>query len=550
MPLDDEPRALAVDLLSQIINYIKQSTPVRTDGKATSGFVYSVLRVGQMISPRDFALPYSPIGGSPAPASAGAPPPPGDVQATVAAAQAKAAAQANTQRAMQAGFNVEQLVDTMLVVTNDGTYETYGGGSRHLAFEYHEILQAMSAPPPPEQSADVKARLEAANKVLYDGTAYTPLYQTYIDNQNAFTTAQSDYATKSLQLLANPATADLAPMLLQPQEAKVEQARDKWKTQGADEVEAALDTIQSQGKPLEEGAIRDANDLFDSWNLPLLGVAAKVPYSYILPTDWAAFDTDNTGWTQLTITQDDYSSHFDNHGFDLNVGAWNGESESSSGSVGVSVCGFGFNGSYSEADASSSAESSAQSSDGSRFSNDAKNLTIDLEYGLCEIVRPWLVTDLFHLSNWYLVGKKANCISKGTVDDQVGNEDLLMPMIPTHFLVIRNVSISAEEWGTDSQTLSSYYERHDNSASSHSSTVGGGVEVPVFGPICLDAGASHSETGVGGDYHNEAGSSFSNDYKAHFDGSTLTVHGAQAVAWLSEIVPACPPMDDPGLAHQ
>jgi len=550
MPTDDEPRALAVDLLSQIINYIKQSTPVRSDGKATSGFVYSVLRVGQMISPLDFALPWSPIGGSPAQADTGPQQPPADTQAAVAAAQAKAAAQANTQRAMSAAFKLEELVDTMLVVTNDGTFETYGGGDRHLAFQYHEILQAMEASPAPTRPADVQARLDAANKVLYDGNTRTPLYQTYINNQNAFATAQANFTVRSIQLLANPTMMDEAPLLLRPDEALVEEARNQWRSQGADEVEAALATTQSLGVPLEQGAIMDARALFDAWNLPLINVGASQPYSFVMPTDWAAFDGDIAGWTHLTITQDDYSSHFESHGFDLDVGSWHGQSESSTGSVGVSVFGFGFNGSYSEANSNTAAESSARSSDGSQFSNEAKNLTIDLEYGLCEIIRPWLVTDVFHLSNWHLVNQKANCISKGTIDDQVGDENLLMPMIPTHFLVIRNVTISTTAWGNDGQTLSDYYQRHDNSSESHSSTVGGGVEVPVFGPICLDAGASHSETGFSGQYSDQSGASFSNDYKAHFDGNTLTVRGAQIVAWLSEIVPACPPMDDPALGQK
>jgi hypothetical protein len=309
-----------------------------------------------------------------------------------------------------------------------------------------------------------------------------------------------------------------------------------------------LATLESLGVPLEQGAIKDARALFDAWNLSVFNVAgANQPYSFVLPTEWATFDIDDIGWTTVTLAQSDYSSYYATHGFSVNAGGWRGESESSSGSVGLSVFGFGFNGSYSEANASSSAESSATGSDGSTFHNDARNLKIELEYGLCQIARPWLLTDLFRMRSWYLVNQKAGCISTGKIDDQIANEELLLPMIPTHFLAIRNVSISATDWGTDQQTLSSYYQRHDNSSAEHSSTVGGGVEVPVYGPICLDAGASHSESGFSGAYHDESGNSFSNDYKAHFDGTTLTVRGTQIVAWLSEVLPACPPLDDPNL---
>jgi len=550
MALDNEPRALAADVLSQVLNYIKQSTPTRTDGKATQGFVYSTLRVGQMISPKDFAFPWSPIGGSPAQTTPGPQPPPGDPAAAAAEAQAKAAAQASTRRAINAAFKTEQLVNTMLVVTNDGTLETYSGGGRHLDFAYHEILQAMEAEAAPPRSDADKARLDAATKVLYDeNNNETPAYKTYQKNQADFAAAQAAFTVKSNQLLANPLTADSAPLLLRPEEVAVKQARDRWRSQGAEEIEAALATRESMGVPLEQGAIMDARALYDAWNIPVIGVGgASQPFSYVLPSDWAALESDESGWTTLTVTHDDYSSHFDSHGYNLNTGNWAGQSEATSGDAGISVFGFGFNGSYSEADSNSHSESSTTGSDGSSFRNDAKNLSVSLQYGLCEIARPWLMSDLFRLQNWHLVGETVNSISTGTIDEQVGSEKQLLPMFPTHFLVIRNVSISAEDWGSDGETLSTYYSKHDFSQEEHSSTVSGGVEVPVFGPICLDAGASHSESGFSGGYQDESGNSFSNDYKAHFDGSTLTVKGAQIVAWLSEVVPASPPKDDPALA--
>ncbi|HEX5712274.1 MAG TPA: hypothetical protein VFX85_03050 [Solirubrobacterales bacterium] len=541
-PPDNEPKALAVDLLNEIISYIKQSTPTRTTDTATQGFVYSQLRVGQMISPRDFGRPWNPIGGvAPAPVPAQ---PTGDATAPPGANVADA-----VRRGVQASMNTEAIVDTMLVVTNDGTLQTYSGGGRHLGFAYSSILQAMEAEPAPPRPPQDEERIAAARKVLWqeDGTA-TPLYARYTNNQLAYSKARADRVVNENRLLADPALAASAPLLLEPFQTAVDQARDRWRAQGADEVEAALATVQSLGVPLEQGAIADARALFDAWNLPLLGVPAKQPFSYVLPSDWAVLDIHDIGWTSLTIETRDYMNHFERHGFKVNAGNWAGEQHSTSGSAGVGIFGFGFNGSYSESESNSHSESTSSASDGTQFSNDARNLRIELEYGLCTIVRPWLVTDLFHLKNWFLKGHKAGAISSGKIDDQVGSEAPLLPLIPTHFLVIRNVKISAQHWNEDGKVLEKWNSKFTSDSSQHQSTLGGGVEVPVLGPICLDFGASHSASGYSGSFTDESGQSFTNDYKSHFNGTTLSIGGAQIVAWLSEVVPLCPPKDDPNLA--
>jgi len=538
---DNEPKALAVDLLNEIISYIKQSTPTRTTDTATQGFVYSQLRVGQMISPRDFGRPWNPVGGvapAPVPAqpTADATAPPGPNAAEL------------VRRGVMASINTEALVDTMLVVTNDGTLQTYSGGGRHLGFAYSSILQAMEAPAAPPRPPEDEERIAAARKVLWqeDGTA-TPLYARYTNNQIAYAKARADRVVNESRLLADPALAPSAPQLLEPFQTAVDQARDHWRAQGADEVEAALATIESLGVPLEQGAIANARTLFEAWNLPLLGVPAKQPFSYVLPSDWAVLDIHDVGWTSLTIETRDYMNHFEQHGFEVHASNWAGEQHATSGEAGVGIFGFGFNGSYSESDSNAHSDSTNSATDGTKFSNDSRNLRIELEYGLCTIVRPWLVTDLFHLKNWFLRGAKAGTISSGKIDDQVGSEDPLLPLIPTHFLVVRNVKISAEQWHSDGEVLAKWNSKFTSDSSEHQSTLSGGVEIPVFGPLSVDFGASHSESGYTGSYSDESGHSFTNDYKAHFDGTTLSIGGAQIVAWLSEVVPRCPPMDDPAL---
>lgn len=532
---DNEPKALAVDLLNEIITYVKQSRPTRTDGSSTQGFVYSQLRVGQMISPRDFAKPWSPIGGS------GAATPPAGGQPAPGGSDA-------ARRAQQAAFNACQLVDAMMVVTNDGTLETYSGGGRHLTFAYKSILDAMEAPPPPPRPADEQKRIDDSRAMLWGPDRRpTPAYKTYLDNQIAYGKAIAEFTVAQNRALADPAQADSWPMLAEPFQMAVDQAWDQWKSQGADEIEAALAIVESLGVPLEQGAIADARQLFDAWSVNLAGVATKTPYSYLLPSEWALIDVDDIGWTRLTIGQSDYHSHFEQHGYSVSSGNWRGESSSTSGEGGVGLFGFGFNAGASSSESSSSSSYSASASDGTTFHNDSSGLSIDLEYGLVEIQRPWLLTDLFHLRNWYLRGSHKGVISDGSIEGQAGKESPLLPMIPTHFLVVRNVRISAEHWNSDGSTLSSWYSNSSSSGSSHSSGVSGGVSVPVFGPFSISASASHSESGFEGQFSDESGSSYSNDYGAHWDGQTLEIKGAQIVAWLSEVLPSCPPLDDPSL---
>lgn len=285
---DNEPKALAVSILSEIISAVKQGTPTRTDDKATQGFVYSQLRVGQMISPRDFARAWSPVGGTPTVATQQPPTDGSQVPPAPTAGE-------NARRAVQATMKTEALVDTMLVITDDGTLQTYSGGGRHLGFAYKSILDSMEAPPPPERPQEELDRIAAAEKVLYnaDGTD-SPALATYKRNQSAYSKAMSDRMIAEIKFLGDPATAEFAPQLLEPFVEAVEQARHQWKDQGAEEIEAAQATRESLGVPLEQGAISAARVLYDNWNIPLLGVAAKQPYSYVLPSEWAQIEVD--GW--------------------------------------------------------------------------------------------------------------------------------------------------------------------------------------------------------------------------------------------------------------
>jgi hypothetical protein len=555
MPLDNEPKALVADILSEIITYVKQSRPTRTDGTSTQGYVYMQLRPGQMISPRDFSRTWNPSGvsgSSAAPAPGAAPPVAGQIPpVTPATGPGTVAPKDAIARSIWAAFNTTQIVDTLSMVTDDSTLAAYAAG-RHLSFVYPGILQAMEAVPPPPRSAEETARIDAARKVLWDadGNA-TPAYLRYKANQLAVSKARADFVINQNKILADPAQADSAPILMAPFQDAVDQAFDQWKSQAADVIETALATTESLGVSLEQGMIANARKLMDAWSLNLSGgVAVKTPFSYVLPSEWAAIEIDDIGWTTLEKNSTSYKSHFDSHGFDVSSGNWAGDSSSTSGSAGVSVFGFGFSGSHSESSSSSSSDFSQNSSDGSHMTNDVKELHIKMQYGLCEIIRPWLITDLFRMRSWFLRGEKAGVISDGTVANQVHKDvdKALLPMIPTHFIVIRNVEITASDWGSTRDTLTSQWGKQHAASEQDARSTGGSVDIPVLGPFSCSGGFSRSDSHYQGDFKDEGGNDCRDDSGAYFEGETLCIRGAQIVAWLGEIIPASPPLPDPTLA--
>jgi hypothetical protein len=301
------------------------------------------------------------------------------------------------------------------------------------------------------------------------------------------------------------------------------------------------------GVPLEQGMIANARKILQAWSLNLAGIAVRTPYTYILPSEWADIESNDIGWTTFESTASSYSRHYESHKYGLHTGEWRGESSATSGSGGLSVFGFGFSGSHGQQDSSNSSGFSSQGSDGSVLTSGAKNMTVSFQYGLCQVIRPWMLSDVMRMKNYFVKGQKAGSISSGKLDEQVGDLDKLLPMLPTSFIVVRNVRIHASDWGSVQSELTSYWDKETAASNSSSSTTSGGLSIPVFGPLSVSAGASHSASSYSGSFKDEFGRDVNTNYGAHFNGQTLEIDGAQVVAVLSEILPECPPMSDPNL---
>jgi hypothetical protein len=555
----NEPGAAVLAIFDQLINRVKQAAPVRSDDKPLGGGVmYSMLMLGMPIDPQDYMNPWMPQGdtniqdavaqgtapAAPAPAAAGgttaaAPPPPPDPKAA---------------RALAAAFKTSALCNILLQVTTDGTYLEYPTG-KHLDFAYNSIISAMQ-PLTSNEAPDpqVEAAILAARKVLFDlnddgtiSTKKSKMYKAYISDSMAYGMAKAAFAQAYAAARSDPNQMQIWPVTSTTYQTAVDQARDQLVADGAQTVEQALDTLASKGNPIQAHMVAQARALFDQWDLNLTGsVPSKMPYSYILPTGWADPNDDDEGWQKLTVTANSYNQYDVQHATSQSQYSWFNQSSSTGGGGGVMLGFMALGGSGGTSSSSSTSQGSSGSQSSNVFGSDAKNLSISLEYALCTIQRPYLVSDLFYMDGWYLRGGKKNSISDGTMAGQAQKATPLLPAISQQILVIRNVSISTSQWGSAGAVLQSAYGSSQDSSSSSSSNEAGSVGVSL-GFISFGGTASHSQSqaqGQGSTFTARDGSSY---FGSTFDGETLNIPGAQIIAWLSDIVPACPLADDPEL---
>lgn len=543
----NEPGSAVLMILDKLIERIKGQQPLRSNDKPLETYAYSQLAAGIMVDPDDFDDAWSPMGGIPFEQVAALAT--GDGSDPAALLEKALAEKSRAEQAFSAAFKTSQLVDELIKVSTDEVYRTYPGNGRRVSHAYEAMITGMQAVPAPEPSAETKRRVEEARKVLYDlddeGNILgkSRMYETYVNNASNYARAKSDYAEAQQDHLADPMRAAMWPVAAARYKREVDQAWHDLKAENGDKIEAALDTIQSVGTSINEHMIAKARQVYDQWSVALSGsVASTTPFSYIIPASWSDPNASRTGWTTLKIKSSDYKSHSSKRSNFFSQSGSRSDSSSSSGGGGFSIFGFGIKGGGGTSSQSSSSSSSSGGSTSNVFKNDAKDLTIELEYGVCKVVRPWFIGDLMYLKDWYMVNSKKHSISNGTLE--ANQNDRLLPLLPEQFLVVRNIRISSRSWGSDGAVLEQHFGR--SASSSSKKTVEGGGEVGFsFGFFSIGGGGGHSES------HSQSGSSSSSGRsrtsRTHtkFDGTTLEIKGAQIVGWLSTVCPPCAPNDDP-----
>jgi hypothetical protein len=151
-------------------------------------------------------------------------------------------------------------------------------------------------------------------------------------------------------------------------------------------------------------------------------------------------------------------------------------------------------------------------------SKDTENLEVSFKYARVDILRPWLNMLLFSTGGWDLgSARKKDGISNGTKNQPNGNP---FPLLPTSFIAVRNVKISAK-WGHEDSSLITSKLKAGSSFG--------------WGPFK-----------VSGSY--EKGES-KKSFNSEFDGTSITNNGLQILGWVCTVVPACPPLDASLASH-
>jgi hypothetical protein len=542
------------DLLRQIIEKIMGGPSTGKGGEPLRDVVYMVRPLGFPINPGDYSNAWSPAGGDssadvqddgrmgtaplvaatqPAAASAGATTPPAPAVDKV------------LQHSMESAFHTAELFDQMMRVTQDGSYRPFTSAGT-LSSSYEAIItkaQGVPAPPPPPA---IQKQIDDAMRVLYvfddagNQKGKTKGYKNYQILRQAYADAETDFANAEASALTNPALGQTWPVTQKSLKVAVDNAYDDWRSADAEKIENALETVKSIGGSIGNHFLAQARSLFDAWGLGLTGaVAVNTPYTEVMPSTWWDPNDNEKGFTTITASNSQYQANSRSHSAESASSWYKGQSSSTSGKAGGMVFGvtFGASAGHSESDTKSGTDGSGSQS--SSFSSSMSNVSIKLSFGLCNIYRPWLLREIFVIDGWYIPGQKDKVVSDGTVGGQSGDDDAhLLPMIPTQFLVVENVSITADGWGTAGDQMSAYTRHSDQEDKSSSTDVSGGV-----GFLCFGGTVSHQNADWSGNAEASGSTAQSWNFKGSANHGTLTINGGQIVGFIGEILPVSPKLD-------
>ena len=252
----------------------------------------------------------------------------------------------------------------------------------------------------------------------------------------------------------------------------VNQTWNAWGRAGKAQVEQAQAVLASTINDAVRYAIEQAQEASAAqYTLPSSTTAGRgwLP-SYALPTNWTA-----TAGCKLSFSSDYLNTVESSTGHTYGAEA--------SGSFGLFHASGGVAG---------------ESKETSRHM-DAQKLHLEAELVAVNIMRPWFNPLLFGMKGWWVNGYAKNDISNGNPADPAGR----VPLIPTGFVVARNVTVTADFSEEDKKFVSNSIQ----------GKLSGG-----WGPFSVSGNYGYSSS--------------KDEFQAKFDGGTLSFPGLQLIAWI------------------
>jgi hypothetical protein len=551
-----------LNALDQIEQYVAQCQ-IGPDGKPSGSAVYMHMPIGYPVDPKMFANPWTPGGGdssssfnnegtfvqpAAAPAAPGATASNGTGPAGAVYPPPTVAPDPQLEASIQNAMFTAALVDNMLEVTQNGVAVNWP--DMQVSVQYYTVIEGLQPQDqtPPAQS--VLDAIKAAQKLLYiqddqgNFVGYTQLYNQYRQNQTVWTDAIGAQAAAYAQAMSNPVAGQAWPVVAETYANKVTQALNDFNSMGRQQVEAALNVIATEGQGAVTALAALAKQLYGAYSIQLAGsISANVPWSYVSPISWWDHTNKSFGIQTLTASSSSYDAS-GGSGTSSFANNWSKEqSSSTSASAGINFGVASASASGSHADASNAFADHSGRSSWTSYADKSSNATMTCEFFLASIERPWYLGALFDIEGWYLVGQKKNSISDGTFTTQGPEEKKILPMVPKAFLIMRNVSITADDWGDAGNAFDSAQQSAAGSGQSSSTSFGASVSY-----FCFNAKAQHSDQQSSGAFGATANTDASWSFNRTQNGGTLNLLGSQIIGWVGEIQPPNPSIDDPTLA--
>lgn len=550
------------DVLSQLVARILGGQAQDKNGKPLRDVCYMQLPQGIAIDPRQYSNPWTPAGGAtlsqmnsdgsfkqvpaitPAIKLLG-----GGNQTTPPSPQDQMA------HAIYAAQQTAQLADRRMLVTTDGSYRPFQG-SELISNAYEVIVRKAQGIPADPLPADIQAKVDAARKLLWilddknqPTGKKTDQYKQYQKLAQAWADAKTQFALAQVAASKDPSLGAVWPVTSQSLQQKVDQAWDDWRSNNADEIENALDTLGSVGGSIGAYFVARAREINDAWDLGLTGaVPVGTKYAEISPVSWWD-STDDEIIETLTASSSTFTTGGSENSRSFSNDWFNSHSQSSSEGGAGMIFGVTFGADASQSSSNSDGGWHVDGGSFSGFSTAMSDATIELSWTLCTIDRPYLLSELFIIDGWYLPQEPKGSVSEGDIKSSVDGQKVveqdpsksdphMLPMVTTQFLVIRNVKISSSQWGQLGDQLSQYCANASNSESSSSSSVAGGVGFLGFGGEASEDATDFTSKGQSD--QSQAGSWF---FQQTASGGTLYIKGGQIVGWVGEILPYSPRVD-------